>query len=85
MNDYIKYTRNGNVIKIECNALDKYGDGERLCESVLGGADWAETIDCGVYKIEDAEQMACLVEFLEAYNAQAERNVDAITDWTLLI
>lgn len=85
MNDYIKYTRNGNIIKIECCDSDKYGDGERLCESVLDSADWAKEIDCGEYRITDAEQMACLLEFLEAYNAQAERNVKAITDWTLLI
>ena len=84
MNDYIKYTRNGNQIKIECNALDTYGDGERLCELVLDGAEWAEGLDCGEYRIDDAEAMECLVEFLDRYNAQSERNVDAITDWTLL-
>ena len=84
MNDYIKYTRNGNQIKIECNALDTYGDGERLCELVLDGAEWAEGLDCGEYCIEDTEAMECLVDFLERYNAQSERNVDAITDWTLL-
>ena len=84
MNDYIKYTHNGNQIKIECNALDEYGDGERLCELVLDGAEWAEELDCGEYRIDDTEAMECLVEFIDRYNAQSERNVDAITDWTLL-
>ena len=86
MTNKINYTKNGNVVKIDCG--DDYGWGERLCECVLDGALWAKVVDCGTYMIEDADEMETLVAFIRAFNVADLDNEDlnnAINDWSILI
>jgi|GEM_PF-3596424 len=90
MTNRINYTKNGNVIAIECfdNDRDADGWGARLCECVLDCQKWAKCVDAGGYLIDDAAEMETLLEFIKAFNAAEMDNEDlnnAINDWQMLI
>ena len=88
--DRINYKRNGNIISIYCadNDYDPEGWGAVLCRDVLDSAPWAKVVARGEYRIEDAEAMENLIDFIKYFNAadmtEAEL-VAAIDDWTILI